>query len=84
MHIFNMRPAPLGIGRTVAHFDLQLTDDVRIFGFKLVVRDGGQYIVHAANLHGSKVATFTKELHQQITSAAALAWSKMNDERDAA
>lgn len=84
MHILNMTPAPPGVGRTVAHFDLQLTDDVRLFGFKLVLGDGGQYIVHAANIHGVKAATFTRELHQQITRAAAQAWKEYNDERNAA
>ncbi|UPK40104.1 hypothetical protein IVB18_24470 [Bradyrhizobium sp. 186] len=85
MLVLNMKPAPPGVGRTVAHFDLQLTDDCRIFGFKLVTGSGGQYVVHAANIHGVKAATFTRELHQQITRAAAQAWSKINnDECDAA
>ncbi|MGB3044972.1 MAG: hypothetical protein WBB98_17500 [Xanthobacteraceae bacterium] len=84
MHILNMRPAPPGVGRTVAHFDLQLSDDCRIFGFKLVRGGGGQYVVHAANIHGVKAATFTRELHQKIVRAAAQAWGKLNDELDAA
>ncbi|MCA1530716.1 MULTISPECIES: hypothetical protein [Bradyrhizobium] len=83
--IFNMKPAPPGVGRTVADFDLQPTDDVRLFGFKLVTGSGGQYVVHAANIHGIKAATFTRELQQKIVRAAAQAWSKIdNDERNAA
>jgi hypothetical protein len=84
LDILNMRPAPPGASRTVAHFDLQLTDDCRLFGFKLVLGAGGQYVVHAANIHGIKAVTFSRELHQQITRAAAQAWSKINDERNAA
>jgi hypothetical protein len=80
LHVFNMRPAPPGVGRTIAHFDLQLTDDVRLFGFKLVTGSGGQFVVHAANIHGAKAATFTRELHQQIVRAAAQAWSKINND----
>jgi hypothetical protein len=79
-----MRTAPPGVGRTVAHFDLQLTDDCRVFGFKLVLGGGGQFIVHAANIHGIKAVTFSREFHQQITRAAAQAWSKINDKCDAA
>jgi hypothetical protein len=68
----------------VAHFDLQLTPDVRLFGFKLVRGSGGQYVVHAANIHGVKAATFSRELHHQIVRAAAQAWGTLNDERNAA
>jgi hypothetical protein len=79
-----MRPSPPGVGRTVAHFDLQLTPDVRLFGFKLVVGTGGQYVVHAANIHGQKAATFTRELHQKITRAAAQTFGELDDGLDAA
>lgn len=84
MHILEIRPAPPGVGRTVAYFDLQLTDDIRLYGFKLVVGNGSQYVSHAANIHGVKAATFSRELQQQITSAAAQAWRKLNDQRNAA
>jgi len=84
LQILNMRPAPPGVGRTVAHFDLQLTPDARLYGFKLVMGAGGQYVVHSANIHGVKAATFTRELHHQIVRAAAQAWGKLNDECNAA
>ncbi|RWF66642.1 MAG: hypothetical protein EOS47_05190 [Mesorhizobium sp.] len=76
MRILDIRPAPPGTGRTVAHFDLQLTDECRLYALRLVQGDGGRLLTYAPNSHGARVATFARELAEQITRAASAAWSE--------
>ncbi|TPL97318.1 hypothetical protein [Mesorhizobium sp. B2-3-10] len=76
MKILDIRPAPPGVGRTIAHFDLQLTDECRLYGVRLISGDGGKYLSYAPNSHGTRVATFTRDLAEQITRAASEAWSQ--------
>ncbi|RWE49275.1 MAG: hypothetical protein EOS79_07610 [Mesorhizobium sp.] len=76
MKVLDIRPAPPGVGRTVAHFDVQLTPDCRLYGLRLVEAGGGRHLTYAPNSHGIRVATFTRELADQISRAASAAWSE--------
>ncbi|MDN2582368.1 hypothetical protein [Aquibium sp. ELW1220] len=74
MKILAIRPAPPGTGRTVAHFDLQLTDDIRMFGMKLVQAEDGRFLTYAPSSHGARAATFSTPLNDTITRAACAAF----------
>ncbi|RUV89237.1 hypothetical protein EOA60_08300 [Mesorhizobium sp. M1A.F.Ca.IN.020.06.1.1] len=76
MKILDIRPAPPGVGRTVAHFDVQLTPDCRLYGLRLVQGDGGRFLTYAPNSHGVRVATFARDLADEISRAASAAWSQ--------
>ena len=67
--VLAIRPAPPGVGRTIAHFDVQLTGEVRMFNLKLV-RGFCGYRVYAPSAYGSSVATFSPDLSDQLISAA--------------
>ncbi|TIN33351.1 MAG: hypothetical protein E5Y10_32590 [Mesorhizobium sp.] len=76
MKILDIRPAPPGVGRTIANFDVQLTPDCRFYGLRLVEAEGGRHLTYAPNSHGVRVATFTRELADTISRAASAAWSE--------
>lgn len=74
MQILDLRPAPPGAGRTVAHFDVQLTADCRLYGLRLIQSDDCRYLTYAPNSHGQRVATFTPALADTISRAASAAF----------
>lgn len=78
--ILAVRPTPVGAGRTIAHFDVQLTGEVRMFNLKLVRGHRG-YRIYAPSAYGSSVATFSPDLSEQLIGAveAALGEKPAND-----
>ncbi|PWK65853.1 hypothetical protein C8K44_11568 [Aminobacter sp. AP02] len=73
MHILAIRPAPAGAGgRTLAHFDVQLTPDCRLFNLKLVDGHSGR-LVYAPNAFGERVATFSPSFANDLVRAAGVA-----------
>lgn len=70
MHILNIRPAPPGAGgRTVAFFDAQVSQDIRLTNLRLVQSDRG-WRVHSPMAFGCNTATFAPELVRHLTDAA--------------
>lgn len=74
MKILAIRPAPPGSGKAFAHFDMALTDDVRLYGLRLIETDDGRFLTYAPNSHGQRVATFTPTLANEISRAASAAF----------
>ncbi|KQV33125.1 hypothetical protein ASE37_18865 [Rhizobium sp. Root268] len=60
-----------GSVKVVATFDLQLNDDVRLFGLRLMEAPGGKRLIYAANANGGRrTATFSPSLATAITASA--------------
>ncbi|ADH89263.1 conserved hypothetical protein [Ancylobacter novellus DSM 506] len=73
MRILSIRPAPPGTdGRAIAHFDVELTPDLRLCGLRLV-ESNGRYLTYAANSHGRPTATFSRHLATELSRAASAA-----------
>ena len=78
MHIISIRPEPPGSGvRTLARFDLQLVDGVRLYNLKLTEKPDGRRRVFAPSAFGSAAATFTTDIAEQIVRAASDALGEM-------
>ena len=74
MEILSIRPAPPGVdGRAVAHFDVQVTPNLRLCGLRLV-ESNGRYLTYAANSHGRATATFSREFANDLSRAASAAY----------
>lgn len=72
MRIIDLQPvADHGAGtRTLAVFDLELTDEVKLYGMRLLDR-GGRRLTYAASANGGRrTATFAPALAERITAAA--------------
>lgn len=79
MEILNIRPAPEGAGgRTVAHFDVQLTPEARLFNLRLVETPDGRRLVYAPNAFGERAATFSPTLSNELARAAGAALGAVN------
>ena len=70
MRILSLRPVPPGTGSALAHFDVELNDDIRLFGLRLSKRESGGHSVYAPNSMGRRAATFSYDLVAQIAAAA--------------
>lgn len=72
MEILNIVPvADSGGGmRTIANFDLQLSDEVRLYGVRLLEAPDGNRVVYAAQAGSRRAATFARSLAEKITAAA--------------
>ncbi|RDL51817.1 hypothetical protein BLJAPNOD_02959 [Ensifer sp. M14] len=74
MQVLNLKPAANSGGgamKLIAQFDLVLSDDVRVYGLKLMQTPSGQHIVSAPNGNGGRrLATFSPTLATAITQAA--------------
>jgi hypothetical protein len=70
LQILSIRPEPPGCGNVVARFDIELNDDLRLFGLRLSERTAGGHAVYAPNAMGHRCATFSYALVDQIASAA--------------
>lgn len=68
MHILAIRPET-GPGNTLAFFDAQLSDDIRMFGLKLVQTPRGPR-VYAPSTRAINVATFAPEFAAALARAA--------------
>lgn len=73
MHILSIRPAPPGTGRTVALFDIALTNELRLYDVRLIQTEDGRYLSYAPNSHGRRTATFAPSLANEISRAASAA-----------
>jgi len=78
LQILEIRPAPPGDGRyrTLAHFDAELTDSIRIYGMRLLEADNGRRLTYAPSSGGRRFATFAPALIAEITAAANAAYDK--------
>lgn len=56
--------------RLLAHFDLQLSDEVRMHELKLLEAPDGRRVVYAAQSGSRRTATFARPLAERITAAA--------------
>lgn len=74
MQILEIKPAANpggGSVRLVAVFDLQLNDDIAMYGLRLMEAPGGRRLVYAPNGNGGRrLATFSPALAATITEAA--------------
>jgi hypothetical protein len=74
MKVLSIQPAArLGGGRMlhVANFDLQLADDVAIYGMRLLRAPDGSHASYAPTaLGGRRSVTFARQLAEAITAAA--------------
>ncbi|WP_442217178.1 hypothetical protein [Rhizobium sp. 2YAF20] len=73
MRIPEMQPvADRGSGhvRAIANFDLQLTDEVRLYGLRLMQAADGNRFVYAPQAGSRRSATFARPLAEQITAMA--------------
>jgi hypothetical protein len=73
MKIFNLRPARDG-SSALARFDLELSDQVRLFGLILKRNVDGHFRVFAPKSGGTHAATFGPEISNQIIAAAQAAY----------
>jgi hypothetical protein len=74
MQVLDLKPAVDPGGREMAHvatFDLALSDDVKIYGMRLLRTPQGNYVSYAPTaLGGRRSATFARPLAEAITTAA--------------
>lgn len=80
MRILRITPDRTG-GAVVARFDVELTDDIRMYGLTLRQNRKG-YRSDVPNLRGMHVVTFAPPLAQQITEAAVTALNGRPDAHD--
>lgn len=69
MNITSFWPAPSG-GPTIAYFDVQISDGLRLCGLQLIQHPDGQYRIRAAKVGTRRAATFTPAVASKITRAA--------------
>ncbi|MBB6224549.1 hypothetical protein GGE66_005564 [Rhizobium leguminosarum] len=73
MRILDLYPVVVGGNgglRTIAEFDLELSDTVRLLGLRLLETPDGRRIVYAAQAGSRRTATFDRRLAEQITMMA--------------
>ncbi|MFD1985910.1 hypothetical protein ACFSOZ_26030 [Mesorhizobium newzealandense] len=84
MHVLDIRPQPPGSGSTLARFDLQLVEGVRLYNLKLSEKPDGRRRVFAPSAFGTAAATFTTDIADQIVHAASAALGENPHDRRAA
>lgn len=72
MKILNLEPVTGHGGgmRAIALFDLQLTDDVRLYGLRLMEAPDGNRFTYAAQAGARRSATFARQFAERVTAAA--------------
>ena len=72
MQILTMRQIdePANGHRAIAWFDLQLTDDCRLYGLRLLRMRDGRLLTYAPQSGSRRVATFADGLAERITALA--------------
>lgn len=79
MKILSIRRAPLCAGtNVVAHFDVEITPEFRVYCLSLREEPGGGHRITAPNAYGRRVATFTKDFAIRLTAAAVEALKELN------
>jgi len=79
MKILDLRPSSFdggGAVREMARFDLALSDEVRLYGLRLMQTPNGRHLTYAPSSGGRRFATFAPSLVDSITAAAV---STLND-----
>lgn len=72
-----------GSVKVVATFDLQLTDDVALYGMRLCRAPDGRHVTYAPTaLGGRRSATFARSLAETITAAALQTYSELDTADD--
>jgi hypothetical protein len=66
-----------GAVREIARFDLQLSDDVRLYGLRLMQTPERRHLTYAPSSGGRRFATFALSLVDDITAAAISALNNM-------
>ncbi|MET4278715.1 MULTISPECIES: hypothetical protein [unclassified Bradyrhizobium] len=80
MKITFITPSPFDGGggmREIARFDLQLSDEVRLYGLRLMQTREGRRLTYAPSSGGRRFATFAPALVDTITAAAISAFNDM-------
>jgi len=73
LKILAIRLAPPGTdGRAIAHFDAEITPEIRLCGLRLV-ESNGRHLTYSANSHGRATATFSREFANELSRAASAA-----------
>jgi hypothetical protein len=75
MHILDIRRDD-GAGATVARFDIELSEHVRLYNMRLVPARQGGYRVYPPSAFGSNVATFSPALTARIATLAVAAFGE--------
>ena len=72
MRITGLKPAASTGGGmvVVATFDLELSDEVRLYGLRLIEAPDGNRMTYAAQAGSRRSATFARSLAEQITALA--------------
>lgn len=65
--------------RDIAKFSVQINDDLRLRGLRLVEDPSGRRLVYAQSAGGSRCATFSAELAKKLTALASESFDKMVD-----
>ena len=55
---------------TIAFFDVEITDDIRFFGMRLIEAPSGKRVSYAPSSGGRRFATFAPALAERITALA--------------
>ncbi|HEY0220390.1 MAG TPA: hypothetical protein VGC26_11600 [Afipia sp.] len=80
MKILSIRPSPPGGSgsvREIARFDLQLSDDLKLYGLRLMQTREGRHLTYAPSSGGRRFATFAPALVDDITTAAISTFNNM-------
>ena len=76
MRILKIEPtfgiAPSGL-RNRAFFDIELSDDIRVFGCKLQQKPDGRFLSYPPSGRGARTMTFSPELSDKISALASRA-----------
>lgn len=69
MKILWIKSVPPGAGSTRARFNLALNNYVRLFGLRLIEKNG-KYLVYGPNAGGAGVVTFSPQIAMDIANLA--------------
>ncbi|RFB95304.1 hypothetical protein B5K11_10195 [Rhizobium leguminosarum bv. trifolii] len=65
----------------VAFVDVELNDDVRLYGLRLVRQPDGRHLLYAPQAGHRRTATFSKSLAEQLTALAVEAYEAVRDDQ---
>jgi len=65
----------------IAFVDMQLNDDVRLYGLRLLRQADGTYFVYAPQAGHRRTASFSRPMAEEITRLAVEAYEAASNER---
>jgi hypothetical protein len=68
--------------KLLAKFDVELTDEIRLYNMKLIENHAGRRLTYASSSGGQRNATFSIELNEKITHAAVAAFEGRETQHD--